>query len=62
MTMDHRAALTATGLIHQVARELTTALERRLAPHDITTQQAALLINAARGLFHDLTSLCRECR
>jgi DNA-binding MarR family transcriptional regulator len=49
MTMDHHAALTATGLIHQVSRELTTALERRLAPHDITTQQAALLINAARG-------------
>src|SRR5713101_4698162 len=47
--MDHYAALTATGLIHQVSRELTTALERRLAPHDITTQQAALLINAARG-------------
>ena len=47
--MDHYAALTATGLVHQVSRELTTALERRLAPHDITTQQAALLINAARG-------------
>src|ERR1700730_12278970 len=47
--MDHYAALTATGLVHQVSRELTTALERQLAPHDITTQQAALLINAARG-------------
>jgi DNA-binding MarR family transcriptional regulator len=47
--MDHHAALSATGLIHQVSRELATVLERRLAPHHITTQQAALLINAARG-------------
>jgi DNA-binding MarR family transcriptional regulator len=47
--MDPRAMLTAIGLIHQVSRELTTTLERQLAPHDITAQQAALLINAARG-------------
>ena len=47
--MDQYAALTATRLIHQVSRELTNALERRLAPHGLTAQQAALLINAARG-------------
>ena len=49
MTVDQYAALTATRLIHQVSRELTNALERRLAPHGLTAQQAALLINAARG-------------
>lgn len=47
--MDQRTLLTATGLIHQVSRQLTNALERRLAPHGVTAQQAALLINAARG-------------
>ncbi len=49
MTVDQHAALTATRLIHQVSRELTNALERRLAPYGLTAQQAALLINAARG-------------
>ena len=47
--MDLHAGLAATGLIHRVSRELTTTLERQLAPHEITAQQAALLINAARG-------------
>jgi DNA-binding MarR family transcriptional regulator len=47
--MDLHPALAATGLIHRVSRELTTTLERQLAPHEITAQQAALLINAARG-------------
>ena len=41
--------LTATGLIHQVSRELTTILERQFAAYEITAQQAGLLINAARG-------------
>jgi DNA-binding MarR family transcriptional regulator len=49
VTVDQHAALTATRLIHQVSRELTNALERRLAPYGLTAQQAALLINATRG-------------
>jgi len=36
------------SLLHQVARDLATALERQLAPFDITAQQAALLLHAAR--------------
>ena len=37
------------SLIHQVGRELNTAVERRLAENDVTAQQAALLIHAAPG-------------
>ncbi|WP_214105422.1 MarR family winged helix-turn-helix transcriptional regulator [Acrocarpospora catenulata] len=36
------------SLLHQVGRELGTALERQLAPHGITAQQAALLLHAGR--------------
>jgi DNA-binding MarR family transcriptional regulator len=36
------------SLIHQVARELGTALDRQLAPLDVTAQQAALLVHAGR--------------
>ncbi len=36
------------SLIHQVGRELGTALERQLAPYGITAQQAALLLHAGR--------------
>jgi DNA-binding MarR family transcriptional regulator len=36
------------SLIHQVSRELRTALDARLAPLGITAQQAALLLRAAR--------------
>jgi DNA-binding MarR family transcriptional regulator len=35
-------------LVQQVARELSTALDRQLAPFDLTAQQAALLLRAAR--------------
>jgi DNA-binding MarR family transcriptional regulator len=37
------------SLLHQVGRELSTALERRLAPFGITAQQAALLLHAGRN-------------
>lgn len=37
------------SLLHQVARELTTELDRRFASFDLTTQQAAVLSHAARG-------------
>jgi DNA-binding MarR family transcriptional regulator len=36
------------SLLHQVGRELGTALERQLAPYGITAQQAALLLHAGR--------------
>jgi len=36
------------SLIHRVARELSTALDRELAQFDLTAQQAALLLRAAR--------------
>jgi DNA-binding MarR family transcriptional regulator len=36
------------SLLHQVGRELDTALERQLAPLDVTAQQAALLLWSAR--------------
>lgn len=32
------------SLLHRAAKELTTALERSLAPYDVTAQQAALLL------------------
>jgi DNA-binding MarR family transcriptional regulator len=41
--------LGGASLLHQLARDVTTQLDRRLAPLGITTQQAALLHNAASG-------------
>ncbi|GAA5081239.1 MarR family transcriptional regulator [Thermocatellispora tengchongensis] len=41
--------LGAGALVQQVARELRTAVEASLAPYGVTSQQAALLLNAARG-------------
>ena len=37
------------SMLQQVARELTTELDRRFAPLDVTTQQAALLSYASSG-------------
>ena len=37
------------AVLSQVARELTTAVERELAPLGLTSQQAALLLHASRG-------------
>lgn len=37
------------SLLVQVGRELNTETERRLAPLGLTSQQAALLLHAARG-------------
>jgi DNA-binding MarR family transcriptional regulator len=37
------------SLLHQVARDLGTALDRRLAPFGVTAQQAALLLHVSRG-------------
>ena len=36
------------SLLHQVARDLATALDRRLAPFGLTAQQAALLVHVSR--------------
>jgi DNA-binding MarR family transcriptional regulator len=36
------------SLLHQVARDLATALDRQLAPFGLTAQQAALLLHASR--------------
>ena len=41
--------LSGASLLHQLARDVTTTLDRRLAPLGVTTQQAALLHNAASG-------------
>ena len=41
--------LGGASLLHQLARDVTTTLDRRLAPLGVTTQQAALLHNAASG-------------
>ncbi|MEU1732394.1 MarR family transcriptional regulator [Streptosporangium sp. NPDC020145] len=43
------AVLAAGGLVQQVGRELRNTVEARLAPFDITSQQAALLLNVLRG-------------
>ena len=40
--------LGAGSLLHQVARDLATALDRQLAPLGVTAQQAALLLHASR--------------
>jgi DNA-binding MarR family transcriptional regulator len=37
------------SLLHQVAREISTHLDRRFALLGLTTQQAALLLNASGG-------------
>ena len=37
------------SLLHQVARDLATTLDRRLAPFGVTAQQAALLLHVSRG-------------
>ncbi|MEU0570898.1 MarR family transcriptional regulator [Nonomuraea sp. NPDC005983] len=37
------------SLLVQVGRDLNTETERLLAPYDLTAQQAALLLHAARG-------------
>ncbi|MFF4772905.1 MarR family winged helix-turn-helix transcriptional regulator [Microtetraspora fusca] len=37
------------SLINQVGRDLRTAVEGMLAPYGVTSQQAALLMRAARG-------------
>ncbi len=41
-------ALSSGSLLHQVERELRTALEKQVAPLGLTAQQAALLLRAAR--------------
>jgi len=41
--------LGSASLLHQLARDVTTKLDRRLAPLGVTTQQAVLLHNAASG-------------
>ena len=41
--------LSGASLLHQLARDVTTTLDRRLVPLGVTTQQAALLHNAASG-------------
>jgi DNA-binding MarR family transcriptional regulator len=40
--------LTGGSLVHRVARELNSALDRQLTAYDLTAQQAALLLLAAR--------------
>jgi DNA-binding MarR family transcriptional regulator len=40
--------LSGGSLVHRVARELSSALDRQLAPFDLTAQQAALLMYATR--------------
>ncbi|MDI1465515.1 MarR family transcriptional regulator [Catellatospora sp. KI3] len=47
--MPDFAALGGGSMLHQVSRELTNLLDRQLAQHDLTTQQAALLTHAAGG-------------
>jgi len=43
-----RLVLGGGSLLNQVARDLRTATEAQLAPFDLTAQQAALLLTAAR--------------
>lgn len=47
--MEPFTVLRTASLLHDAARELTTAVDRHLAPHNVTTQQAALLVNLAAG-------------
>lgn len=48
MHVSFSLVLGGGSLVHQVGRELNTALERQLAPLGLTTQQAALLMHASR--------------
>ena len=41
--------LGGASLLHRLARDVTTQLDRRLAPFGVTAQQATLLHNAASG-------------
>lgn len=41
--------LAGGSLLHQLARDMTTTLDRRLASFGLTSQQAALLLTAASG-------------
>ncbi|MEU1954246.1 MarR family winged helix-turn-helix transcriptional regulator [Nocardia rhamnosiphila] len=47
--MENSTALRTASLLHDTARTLTRLLDRQLAPHDVTAQQAALMINLAGG-------------
>ncbi|WP_433733321.1 MarR family winged helix-turn-helix transcriptional regulator [Nocardia sp. CA-129566] len=47
--MELFTILRTASLLHDSARELTTLLDRHLAPYEVTTQQAALLVNLAAG-------------
>jgi DNA-binding MarR family transcriptional regulator len=46
--MTPALSLGAGSLLHQVARDLATALDRQFAPLGVTAQQAALLLHASR--------------
>lgn len=45
---EQRLVLGGGSLLNQVGRELTTAVERQLAPLGLTAQQAAVLLHASR--------------
>ncbi|WP_328392405.1 MarR family winged helix-turn-helix transcriptional regulator [Nocardia sp. NBC_00416] len=47
--MEHATVLRTASLLHDSARRLSKLLDRQLAPHDVTAQQAALLVNLANG-------------
>jgi DNA-binding MarR family transcriptional regulator len=47
--MKNAAAMRTASLLHDAARELSRMLDRELATHGVTAQQAALLINLAGG-------------
>lgn len=42
--VDQRAEEATVSMVFHVARELRTALDRKLDPHGVTSQQAALLL------------------
>jgi DNA-binding MarR family transcriptional regulator len=44
---EQRLVLGGGSLLNQVGRELTTAVERQLAPLGLTAQQAAVILHAA---------------
>ncbi|MFE3542669.1 MarR family winged helix-turn-helix transcriptional regulator [Nocardia sp. NPDC059177] len=47
--MENATAVRTASLLHASARELSRSLDRELATHGVTAQQAALLINLAGG-------------
>jgi DNA-binding MarR family transcriptional regulator len=47
--MENATAMRTASLLHDAARELSRLLDRELAVHGVTAQQAALLINLAGG-------------